>query len=592
MRNEKIKLKSIHSSFIIALAFILIGVNSLYYFSTRDNLKKNQEEKVELIIDNVRSSINSSINTERYFNSFLAKDLYKSAIAIQNALPPDIKDVTTDELEVLKEELGLEGITLFVQKGDDVVSVMSSNPNEVGLSSEFRIGEDWHEMFQQLLTVHNVTLHEGFGESLPNFWSGPINTSVTDPTIITKFGYYNDGTTNYLINPIIESELVEEFYQTAGVEKVIKQVKDMHPFLLNVSVVNGDVMRDGEKITKETGNVRFADRLFLAGRHLYPVDNDKEYAGYAIKTNELVHQEAVVNGTKVIKTYFPSEFKTGYDLTDRMLITATTDYDAIRNELNDRTLKIALISLLCFIFGFVSIYISIRLINRKQRTIFNVQEMYTQHVDSLFNTMKEYQHDFNHHLYTIAGLSSMGLHNELEDYVSTLVSFQDEVNDLVDVNIPALSGLIQSKKSEAREKDIVFEHHFENLETLNLSLEKVTDIVKVTGNIMENAFHAVEESEITSKRVTIYGKYQDSLLTIIISNNGNKIPENIRENIFKSGFTTRTAIGGTGVGLASSNKAVERYRGTITVTSDEHLTTFVIKIPISKKEIHDTFKFH
>ena len=127
-------MKSIHSSFIIALAFILI--NSLYYFSTREKLKKNQEEKVELIIDNVRSSINSSINTERYFNSFLAKDLYKSAIAIQNALPPDIKDVTTDELEVLKEELGLEGITLFIQKGDDVVSVMSTNPNEIGLSSD------------------------------------------------------------------------------------------------------------------------------------------------------------------------------------------------------------------------------------------------------------------------------------------------------------------------------------------------------------------------------------------------------------------------------------------------------------------------
>jgi sensor histidine kinase regulating citrate/malate metabolism len=218
--------------------------------------------------------------------------------------------------------------------------------------------------------------------------------------------------------------------------------------------------------------------------------------------------------------------------------------------------------------------------------------MYTQHVDSLFNTMKEYQHDFNHHLYTIAGLSSMGLHNELEDYVSTLVSFQDEVNDLVDVNIPALSGLIQSKKSEAREKDIVFEHHFEYLENLNLSLEKVTDIVKVTGNVMDNAFHAVEESENPSKRVTIYGKYQDLLLTIIISNNGDVIPENIRENIFKLGFTTRSAIGGTGVGLQSSNKAVERYRGTITVTSDEHLTTFVIKIPISKKEIHDTFRFH
>jgi sensor histidine kinase regulating citrate/malate metabolism len=173
-----------------------------------------------------------------------------------------------------------------------------------------------------------------------------------------------------------------------------------------------------------------------------------------------------------------------------------------------------------------------------------------------------------------------------------LVSFQDEVNDLVDVNIPALSGLIQSKKSEAREKDIVFEHHFENLENLNLSLEKVTDIVKVTGNIMDNAFHAVEESEINSKRVTIYGKYQDSLLTIIISNNGDMIPENIRENIFKLGFTTRSAIGGTGVGLLSSKKAVERYKGTITVKSDEHLTTFVIKIPISKKEIHDTFKFH
>lgn len=577
---------SIYRSFVIVLVLILIAINFTYYFTTRDELITNRGEKTELVISNVRSSINTSINIDRYFNYFMAQNLYKSSIAIKHALPPDIKDVTTTKLKVVKEQLGLEDITLFVREGDDIVSVKSSNPNEIGLKTKNWTKGTWYEMFDQLLTNHDVVLTTGFGEALPNFWSGPINTSTSNPSLITKFGYYNDGSTNYLINAILENELVEDFHQLSGVQKDIDKVLETNKFLLSVAVLNGDALFHGEKKINEAGDVRHTDKLIVSGDIRYPLEKDKEYAMQAIEQDKLIRKIVKVGNQKIMKTYFPSEFKTGDKKTDALLIMTTTDYDAIQTELNKRTLKTALVTLLCFIFGVVFIYIMISQIKRKQKMINNAQGLYKQHIDSLFETMKEYRHDFNHHLHTISGLASMGLHSEIDAYVAQLVTIQDDISDLVDVNIPVLSGLIQSKKSEAKQKGIVFEHYFEGLGKTDMNLEKVTDLVTVTGNILDNAFNAVVESKNRSKRVTIYGKYRNGLITIVIGNSGDKIPLSKVDNIFKLEFTTRTELGGTGIGLPSSRKAVERYQGSIDVHSKEDWTAFTIKLPITNKEVH------
>jgi hypothetical protein len=196
-------MKKIRFSIIFVMTLILVGINTVYYVTTKQTLKKNQNEKVRLIVNNVRSSIDSTRKAEDYFNLLLAQQLRQSSIAIQQSLPPKIDQVKNEQLVELSKKLGLEGITLFVQTKDDVVGVKSSSPEEIGLSTKDWANGKWYLMFKQLLEKHDVTLIPGFGEKLENFWSGPIDTSMSNPSTINKWGYYNDGTTDYLINPYI-----------------------------------------------------------------------------------------------------------------------------------------------------------------------------------------------------------------------------------------------------------------------------------------------------------------------------------------------------------------------------------------------------
>ena len=571
--------------FTVTLALILIFINIIYYFSIQDNLVTNQQEKVELIVTNIKGSIQENRDIEDSFNHYLAEDLRETSIAIQKELPADVNDVTTEQLAELEEQHSLKGVTLFVQKGDDIVSVKSSNEGEVGLSAKKLLSSDWHSMLQQLFANQNVKPIKGFGHALENFWAGPVARSKSNPNMVTKWGYYNDGSTNYILNLFVERNILDAYYETAGLEKKLQHIVEINPVVLNVSVINGEAILDGVTEKDIANKSQPKERLFVGGENRYPTPKDTEMALEALTRNEMLHQKAVSNDTAVLKSYFPSDFTTKGKVTDELMIVVTSDFDLVNAELMKRIVKNVIISTIIFLLGLTAILISVQAINRRERTLSNVQSLYKQHIDSLFETMREHRHDLNHHLYTISGLSSMKLYPELDNYVRNLVNLHDDTMDVVDVSLPALSGLIQAKKVEARDKGFEFEHHFENMDKLEMSLEKTTDIVKAAGNILDNAFHAVEESAVPNKRVSIYGKFNTDTLVISISNNGDMIPMGDLEKIFDSGMTTRSEIGGTGVGLYSSKKALERYKGTIEVSSDEQNTKFIIRMPISHKEI-------
>lgn len=577
-------MKSVRKSFLIAFIIILIFVNLIHYWQVQNNLVANQEGKIEMLVNGVHAKLQSTHRNERFFNDFLARDLRNSAKAVQHHLPPSIDDVTNEQLVQLAEDFALQGITLFVKEGDDVISVKSSEPHEIGMSTKNWVQGKWYKMFNGLLTNQDVEPIEGFGEALPNFWAAPINTSKSNPDLITKWGYYNDGTTDYLINTYVEESVVEGFFQNVGLQKAIDDILESYPYILTVTILNVDALKHGEKRVRETGAVRFADRMILAGDYAFPTSEDEENALKAIQQNDPIHYKAEVDDKKILKSYNPSVFNAGDDFQDKVLITITSDFTYITDELHARLRKAIFISVLSLLFGLLAIGFVSRSIERKQEALNNIQGMYENHIDSLFETIREYRHDFNHHLHTISGLSKMGLTAELYEYVNNLVKVHEEFNNFVDASIPALSGLIHSKKVEAKEKSIEFENHFENMEKLDVPVEKLTDIVKVIGNILDNAIHAVEESGKDKKMVNIYGRYKKGNLKFSISNNGLKIPDDVMGDIFKMGFTTRSKIGGTGVGLASCKKAIERYKGDINVVSDCDKTIFSIIVPMAEHE--------
>ena len=122
------------------------------------------------------------------------------------------------------------------------------------------------------------------------------------------------------------------------------------------------------------------------------------------------------------------------------------------------------------------------------------------------------------------------------------------------------------------------------------------DIGRVLLNLISNAFYAVhqratdvETLHATSLQqpayqptVTVSTQKTGDQIIIKVQDNGNGIPEFIREKIFQPFFTTKPTGQGTGLGLSLAYDIVTKgHGGSLEVDSTaEHGTIFSIKIPI------------
>jgi len=91
------------------------------------------------------------------------------------------------------------------------------------------------------------------------------------------------------------------------------------------------------------------------------------------------------------------------------------------------------------------------------------------------------------------------------------------------------------------------------------------DIGRVVLNLINNAFYAV--SKIENALVTVTTKNLGDKIEIRVRDNGNGIPDSIKEKIFQPFFTTKPTGSGTGLGLSLSYDIVKAHGGEIKVKS-------------------------
>ena len=136
--------------------------------------------------------------------------------------------------------------------------------------------------------------------------------------------------------------------------------------------------------------------------------------------------------------------------------------------------------------------------------------------------------------------------------------------------------------------------------TVNLDLdENISPILGVRNrleqvfiNLVMNARDSIEE-----KREMVYGEeeeegvlnirsYQeDNKVVAVVRDNGNGMPESVKEKIFEPFFTTKEVTKGTGLGLSISYGIIKDYEGTIEVESMAGSgTIFTIRFPALSTE--------
>ncbi len=99
-------------------------------------------------------------------------------------------------------------------------------------------------------------------------------------------------------------------------------------------------------------------------------------------------------------------------------------------------------------------------------------------------------------------------------------------------------------------------------------------ITRVFNNLIKNAIQAVENKE--DGDIIIILKKLPNVVEIAISDNGDGIPVDLQEKIFRPNFTTKST--GMGLGLPISKNIVEGSGGTITFKTTSRGTTFFVHL--------------
>jgi len=147
-----------------------------------------------------------------------------------------------------------------------------------------------------------------------------------------------------------------------------------------------------------------------------------------------------------------------------------------------------------------------------------------------------------------------------------------------------------------RAKDKSFNADFKS--EFDKSLPKVNvipqDIGRVLLNLINNAFYACAErsrSTVSEKakqniegykpEVIVSTKQENENIEIEVKDNGNGIPENVKEKIFQPFFTTKPTGEGTGLGLSMSYDIITKgHGGELKVeTTEGEGTEFIIQLP-------------
>ena len=111
------------------------------------------------------------------------------------------------------------------------------------------------------------------------------------------------------------------------------------------------------------------------------------------------------------------------------------------------------------------------------------------------------------------------------------------------------------------------------------------DIARAVVNLLNNAFYAVNEKAKQNIAgyepvVSVSTKKVNDKVEISVKDNGNGIPDSIKEKIFQPFFTTKPTGSGTGLGLSLSYDIVKAHGGEITMKSKEDEgTEFIIMLP-------------
>lgn len=197
------------------------------------------------------------------------------------------------------------------------------------------------------------------------------------------------------------------------------------------------------------------------------------------------------------------------------------------------------------------------------------------YLESFNKTLRTQRHDYLNHIQVIYSLMELEEFDEARKYIEPVYKDIVRVSKALKTSKPAVNALLQAKLQMAEKNKIEMELEIKSdLKTLDM---EPWEFCRVIGNIIDNAIFALN-LKLDNRYMIVEFAEDLQNIRINISNNGDIIPKEIINNIFKEGFTTKDSRG-DGMGLAIVKEIVKNFNGSVTVTSSEQMTSFEIILP-------------
>lgn len=182
-------------------------------------------------------------------------------------------------------------------------------------------------------------------------------------------------------------------------------------------------------------------------------------------------------------------------------------------------------------------------------------------VSANVDSLRIQAHEFSNRLYTISGLLQLGQHQEALDLIQQESRLaQDQVAYVMaHVNDSVVGGMLLSKMALANQQQIDLDIEAECSLQLGLNPEGREALLKVVGNLLDNAFDAVG-SEPGERRVRLFFTDMGDQVLFEVEDSGGGVDPELMDAIMQKGFTTKRGQH-QGLGLALVREICTRRGG-------------------------------
>lgn len=201
-------------------------------------------------------------------------------------------------------------------------------------------------------------------------------------------------------------------------------------------------------------------------------------------------------------------------------------------------------------------------------------------VRSTTDTLRAQRHEFTNRLHTLSGLLQTGRQHEAVEYVQALT--HGEVSGLGPaeeaVRAPYLVAFLSAKKSVAAEKGVELE--LGETSWVPATVAAPLEVTTVLGNLVDNAIDAARAGTARPARVEVDLLADGTTLHVSVVDTGDGVPEQLREEIFAEGVSSKQPRG-NGLGLALCRQAARSLGGDVRVveTGEQAGALFVAVLP-------------